>query len=139
MSDGQYELVRHKDSTSLQSHNALALDVKDHYNDTLRPVSSLSGGESFLASMALALGLSDETQQRAKVSLDTMFIDEGFGSLDKESLDKAIDTLGSLSESDRLIGIISHVSDLESRISKRIEVKKDLSSDGGSTVKVVID
>lgn len=139
MSDGQYELVRHKDSGSLQSHNALALDVKDHYNDTLRPVSSLSGGESFLASMALALGLSDETQQRAKVSLDTMFIDEGFGSLDKESLDKAIDTLGSLSEGDRLIGIISHVSDLESRIAKRIEVKKDLSHDGGSTVKVVID
>lgn len=139
MSDGQYELVRHKDSSSLQSHNALALDVKDHYNDTLRPVSSLSGGESFLASMALALGLSDETQQRAKVSLDTMFIDEGFGSLDKESLDKAIDTLGSLSESDRLIGIISHVSDLETRIAKRIEVKKDLGNDGGSTVKVVID
>ena len=139
MSDGQYELVRHKDSSRLQSHNALALDVKDHYNDTLRPVSSLSGGESFLASMALALGLSDETQQRAKVSLDTMFIDEGFGSLDKESLDKAIDTLGSLSESDRLIGIISHVSDLETRIAKRIEVKKDLGNDGGSTVKVVID
>lgn len=138
MSGGQYELVRHA-AAGRQSHNALDLDVVDHYNDTVRPVRSLSGGESFLASMALALGLSDETQARAKVSLDTMFIDEGFGSLDSESLDMAVSTLGSISEADRLIGIISHVSDLESRIPKRIEVRKNLGTDGGSTVRIVID
>lgn len=139
MSGGQYELVRHADSGNLQSHNALDLDVKDYYNDTVRPVRSLSGGESFLASMALALGLSDETQERARVSLDTMFIDEGFGSLDSESLDMAVSTLGSISEADRLIGIISHVSELEARIPRRIEVRKNLRENGGSTVRIVID
>lgn len=138
MSGGQYELVRHE-AAGRQSHNALDLDVVDHYNDTVRPVRSLSGGESFLASMALALGLSDETQERARVSLDTMFIDEGFGSLDSESLDMAVSTLGSISEADRLIGIISHVSELESRIPHRIEVRKDLGTDAGSTVRIVID
>ena len=139
MSGGQYELVRHVEKFDKRSHNALDLDVKDHYNGTLRPVRSLSGGESFLASMALALGLSDETQDHAHVALDTMFIDEGFGTLDQESLDNAIRTLGGISEADRLIGIISHVGDLRSRIAKRIEVKKDLEAEGGSTARIILD
>ena len=139
MSSGQYELVRHQDHIGRQSHAALALDVIDHYNDTVRPVDSLSGGESFLASMSLALGLSDATQDHAHVQMDAMFIDEGFGSLDEESLAQAVDTLSSISEADRLIGIISHVSQLEERISRKIVVKKNLQEDGGSTAKIVID
>lgn len=139
MSSGQYELVRHQDHLGRQSHAALALDVIDHYNDTVRPVDSLSGGESFLASMSLALGLSDATQDHAHVQMDAMFIDEGFGSLDEESLAQAVDTLSSISEADRLIGIISHVSQLEERISRKIVVKKNLQEDGGSTAKIVID
>lgn len=139
MSGGQYELVRHVEKFDKRSHNALDLDVKDHYNGTLRPVRSLSGGESFLASMALALGLSDETQDHAHVSLDTMFIDEGFGTLDSENLDNAIKTLGSISEADRLIGIISHVDDLRARIDKRIEVTKDLKNTGSSKAAIILD
>ncbi len=139
MSNGQYELVRHHDSGNKGSHNALNLDVKDHYNDTKRAVSSLSGGESFLASLALALGLSDETMDHSRVMIDSMFIDEGFGSLDETSLNQAINTLSSISDGNRLIGIISHIADLESRISKQIVVKKDLENTGGSKASLVVE
>lgn len=138
MSGGQYELVRGAPKGK-RSHSALDLDVKDHYNNTVRPVSSLSGGESFLASLALALGLSDETQEHAGVMIDTMFIDEGFGTLDASALDDAVSALNNISEGNRLIGIISHVEQLNERIACKIVVSKDLNSDGGSTARIVID
>ncbi|MBE5936112.1 MAG: SMC family ATPase [Lachnospiraceae bacterium] len=126
MSAGQYELVRKDDVTNKQSQSGLELDVIDHYNGTKRSVKSLSGGEAFKASLSLALGLSDEIQSMAGgIQLDTMFIDEGFGSLDEESLDNAIKTLYDLGKGNRLIGIISHVNELKTRIDKQIVVTKD--------------
>ena len=98
----------------------------DHYNGSVRSVRSLSGGESFQASLAMALGLSDEIQSQAGgIQIDSMFVDEGFGSLDEESLNQAIQTLMQLSASNRLVGIISHVSELKEKINSQIVVKKD--------------
>lgn len=126
MTGGQYELKRRREADNKRSQSGLDIDVIDHYNGSERSAGSLSGGESFKASLALALGLADEIQSSAGgVRLDTMFIDEGFGSLDEESLDQAIDTLMGLSESNRLVGIISHVGELKSRIGKQIVVTKD--------------
>ena len=134
MSDGQYELKRREEGEK-KSKSGLDLDVVDHYNGTERDVRTLSGGESFKASLSLALGLSDEIQSSAGgVKLDTMFVDEGFGSLDEESLRKAIDTLMSLADGNRLIGIISHVSELKERIDKQIVIKKQ--TNGGSTAEI---
>lgn len=136
MSGGQYEFVRSGESGDRRSHFGLDLSVVDHYSGTERPVNTLSGGESFMASLSLALGLSDEVQASAGgIKLDTMFVDEGFGSLDSETLESAIRTLTELSDEDRLVGIISHVEALKSRIDKQIIVTKDKSS--GSHVKVV--
>ncbi|MDO5702695.1 MAG: PDZ domain-containing protein, partial [Lachnospiraceae bacterium] len=105
LSDGQYSLVRSQNS-NMKSHQALELDVIDHYTGKRRSVRSLSGGESFQASLALALGLSDEVQsQSSGIQIDTMFIDEGFGTLDKEALSQAVTVLEKLSGSGRLIGI----------------------------------
>ncbi|MBQ2899407.1 MAG: hypothetical protein IJE28_06650 [Oscillospiraceae bacterium] len=112
------------------------MNIIDHVNATERSVNTLSGGESFLASLALALGLSDEVQMSTGIRIDTLFIDEGFGSLDPEALRKAYNTLASLTEGNRLIGIISHVSELKERVDKQIVVKKDKS--GGSSAKVVV-
>lgn len=137
MSSGQYELKRRIDDENHQSKIGLELDVVDHYNGSQRNVESLSGGESFKASLSLALGLSDEIQASAGgIKLDTMFVDEGFGSLDEESLDQAINTLARLSDGDRLVGIISHVAELKNRIDKQIVVTKTES--GGSTAKIVL-
>ena len=109
----------------------------DHFNGTERSVKTLSGGESFKASLSLALGLSDEIQSSAGgVKLDTMFVDEGFGSLDEESLNQAMRALAGLAEGNRLVGIISHVGELKDRIDRQIVVTKDRS--GGSRAVIVV-
>ncbi|MGB4661266.1 MAG: SMC family ATPase [Mobilitalea sp.] len=137
MTSGQYELKRRMEADNLKSQSGLELDVIDHYNGSERSVKTLSGGESFMASLSLALGLSDEIQNSAGgIQLDTMFVDEGFGSLDEESLAQAITALGTLTEGNRLVGIISHVAELKERINKQIIVTKDRV--GGSRVEVVI-
>ncbi len=137
MSDGQYELRRRQEASNNQSKSGLELDVKDYYNGSVRDVKSLSGGESFKASLSLALGLSDEIQSMAGgVQLDTMFIDEGFGSLDSESLQQALKALSTLSEGNRLVGIISHVAELKEKIDKQIVVTKEKS--GGSKVEIFV-
>lgn len=136
MTGGQYDLVRHQGAVGGNSKSGLELDVKDHYNGTVRSVKTLSGGESFKASLSLALGLSDEIQSSAGgIKLDTMFVDEGFGSLDGESLTQAMAALTSLADGNRLVGIISHVSELKEKIDNQIIVTKDKS--GGSRVKIV--
>lgn len=137
MSDGQYEFVRAGGSGDKRHLSGLDLSVLDHYSGTERPVNTLSGGESFMASLSLALGLSDEVQASAGgIRLDTMFVDEGFGSLDSETLEKAIRTLTELSDEDKLVGIISHVDALKTRIDKQIVVTKD--RDAGSRAIVII-
>ena len=137
MSDGQYEFVRAGESGDKRHLSGLGLSVLDHYSGTERSVNTLSGGESFMASLSLALGLSDEVQASAGgIRLDTMFVDEGFGSLDSETLEKAIRTLTELSDEDKLVGIISHVDALRSRIDRQIEVTKD--RDAGSRATVAI-
>ncbi len=137
MTDGQYDLIRREESLSKVGQTGLDLDVIDHYNGTTRSVKSLSGGESFKASLALALGLSDEIQSSAGgIKLDTMFIDEGFGSLDEDSLAQAMNALASLASNNKLIGIISHVGELKQKIDKQIIVKKDKT--GGSRAEIII-
>ncbi len=136
MSQGQYELKRRKEADDNRSESGLDLDVIDHYNGTQRSVKTLSGGESFKASLSLALGLSDEIQASAGgVKLDTMFVDEGFGSLDEESLEQAMRALSSLADGNRLVGIISHVSELKNRIDKQIVVTKQ--KNGGSMADII--
>ncbi len=138
MSSGQYELKRQESGESRKEKAGLELNVIDHYNGTERSVKTLSGGESFQASLSLALGLSDEIQSCAGgIRLDTMFVDEGFGSLDEESLNQAVKALNSLTEGNRMVGIISHVSELKDRIEKKIVVTKNRSQAGlGSSVEL---
>ncbi|MBR3796446.1 MAG: SMC family ATPase [Clostridia bacterium] len=125
MSGGQYDLKRRKTAGNRVSQSGLELDIIDHVNGTERSVNTLSGGEAFLASLALALGLSDEVQMSTGIRLYTLFVDEGFGSLDSEALSKAYHTLASLTEGNRLVGIISHVTELKERIDKQIIVRKN--------------
>lgn len=125
MSGGQYDLKRREKADNKQSQSGLELDIIDHINTTERSVNTLSGGEAFLASLALALGLSDEVQMSTGIHLDTLFVDEGFGSLDSEALGKAYNTLAGLTEGNRLVGIISHVAELKEKIDKQIVVKKE--------------
>ncbi|MDL2273141.1 SMC family ATPase, partial [Oscillospiraceae bacterium OttesenSCG-928-G22] len=135
MSENRYELRRREAASDLRSRTGLEIDVFDHYTGKARDVRSLSGGESFKASLALALGLSDVVAETSGgVKLDAMFIDEGFGSLDAESLDAAVRTLESVAGGNRLVGIISHVGELRNRIDGKIVVKRTKS---GSTVSVV--
>lgn len=137
MSGGQYELRRRKEAANNRSQTGLELSVIDHYNGSERSVKSLSGGESFKASLALALGLSDEIQSSAGgVRLDAMFVDEGFGSLDDHSLEQAFRALSELTEGNRIVGIISHVPALKEKIDRQIVVTK--AKTGGSCVDVVV-
>jgi exonuclease SbcC len=136
MSGGQYELKRRTSAENNRSQSGLELDVIDHENGTERSVKTLSGGESFQASLSLALGLSDEIQSSAGgIHLDTLFVDEGFGSLDEEALQQAIRALASLTEGNRLVGIISHVSELKLQIDKQLVVTKNRT---GSSVEIVV-
>ena len=131
MSNGQYELKRLMEADNMKSQGGLELGVVDHYNGTERSVRSLSGGESFLASLSLALGLSDEVQASAGgIQVDTMFVDEGFGSLDPDALQQAYTALAELSDANRLVGIISHVPELKEKIDRQIIVVKEKT--GGS-------
>ena len=126
LSNGQYELVRRIEAANNRSQSGLDLNVLDHSSGKQREVKTLSGGESFLASLSLALGLADEVQSSAGgIQLDTMFVDEGFGSLDDETLKLAINTLQNLAGENRLVGIISHVNELERKMDKIVRVKKD--------------
>lgn len=136
MSGGQYELKRRREAGNNRSQSGLELDVIDHYNGTMRSVKTLSGGEAFKASLSLALGLADEIQSFAGgIRLDTMFVDEGFGSLDEDSLEQAVKALLELTQGNRLVGIISHVGALKERIDRQIVVIKGKS--GGSSVRII--
>lgn len=128
MSKGRYRLVRKEDRAKGNKASGLELEVDDGYSGKTRSVATLSGGESFLAALSLALGLSDVVQSYAGgIKLDTLFIDEGFGSLDPESLDLAVRTLIDLQASGRMIGIISHVSELKEQMALRVDVISDRS------------
>ncbi len=135
MSHGRYRLVRKEDRSKGNKASGLDLEVEDGYTGKTRAAATLSGGESFLAALSLALGLSDVVQSYAGgIKLDTLFIDEGFGSLDPESLDLAIRTLIDLQATGRMIGIISHVSELKEQMALRLDV---LRSKNGSQVRLV--
>lgn len=137
MSNGQFQLVRSDRKESHGRQSGLGLDVYDAYTGMNRDVKTLSGGEKFNASLSLALGMADVIQSfQGAVSIDTMFIDEGFGSLDEESLMKAIDALIVLQQSGRMIGVISHVEELKSALPARLEVVK--TKEGHSETKFVI-
>ncbi len=136
MSGGQYELKRSEEAANKRTKSGLDLNVLDHYTGKERGVNSLSGGEAFIASLSLALGLSDMVQASSGgIRLDSLFVDEGFGSLDPEVLQMAMRTLKSLTDGNRLIGLISHMDDLEKNIDKKIVVTKD-KVDGSKAVVV---
>lgn len=136
MTDGRYELLRRDTAATKNKLAGLDLDVLDHHTGKQRDAKSLSGGESFKASLAMALGLSDVVQARSGgIELNTMFIDEGFGSLDQESLQLAIKTLGELSGGGKLVGIISHVEELKESIDRKIIVEHGRT---GSTLRMEV-
>lgn len=135
MSSGQYDLKRREEAGDRRARSGLDLDVVDHYNGTERSVCSLSGGESFLAALSLALGLSEELQAAAGgVQLDCMFVDEGFGTLDDDTLRQVMRALRALTQGSRLVGVISHVAELRQSIERQIVVTKRRS--GGSEVRL---
>lgn len=137
MSGAQYEMKRREESENNQKQSGLDIDIIDHFATGTRSVSTLSGGESFKASLSLALGLSDVVQSEAGgIRLDTMFVDEGFGTLDDDSLKNALKVLAALGEGNRLVGIISHVNELKEKIDRQIIIKKD--RDKGSKVEIII-
>ncbi|MEG2529860.1 MAG: SMC family ATPase [Anaerovoracaceae bacterium] len=134
MTNNRFELLRKEEPANLTSQSGLEIDVIDQYTGKVRSVKSLSGGESFKASLSLALGLSDVIQSYAGgVEVDALFVDEGFGALDTESLEQAIETLVGLATGNRLVGIISHVNELKERIDRQVVVSK---SNIGSAVVV---
>ena len=124
MSNGQYKMLRTKQKSG-QTEQTLGLDIFDCYSGQVRPVVTLSGGESFMASLSLALGMADAIQSfHGGVEMETIFIDEGFGTLDEETLKQVMKTLEKTASNHRLVGIISHVSELKKRINKKIIVQK---------------
>ena len=136
MTDERYQLVRKEEASKISDKLGLELEVMDYYTGKRRDIKSLSGGESFKASLCLALGMSDTIQEYSGgVVVDAMFIDEGFGSLDDESLEQALNSILFLGAENKVIGIISHVNELKSRIDKKIVVNK---SNNGSTINLVI-
>lgn len=141
MSSGQYEMKRRESADNKKDKSGLELNVIDHYNGSERSVKTLSGGETFQASLSLALGLSDEIQSMAGgIQMDAMFVDEGFGSLDEDALNQAVKALGNLAEEKKLVGIISHVSELKDRIDKKIVITKNRSGERvGSSITVLGD
>jgi len=135
MSKGRYQLLRKEDRSKGNKASGLDLEVEDAYTGKVRPVATLSGGESFMAALAMALGLSDVVQAYAGgIRLDTLFIDEGFGSLDPESLDLGVRTLIDLQASGRMVGVISHVPDLKEQMSQRLDV---IAGREGSSIRLV--
>ena len=125
MTGGRYQLSKVDRVADARTTDSLNLEVLDNFTGKKRPVKTLSGGESFKAALALALGLSDVVQSHAGgIQVETLFIDEGFGALDEESLEQAMSTLDGLTEHNRLIGIISHVTELKERIDRQIVVEK---------------
>ena len=137
MSSGQYDLKRREETDDLRSRSGLELNVVDHYNGTERSVRSLSGGESFLAALSLSLGLSEELQAAAGgVQLDCMFVDEGFGTLDEDTLRQAMRALRRLTQGQRLVGVISHVAELRQSIERQIVVTKRRT--GGSEARIIV-
>ena len=136
MSGGRYELRRMEQVSDGRSKDNLEIEVMDYYTGKSRSVKTLSGGESFKASLALALGMSDVVQALSGgIKVEALFIDEGFGSLDGESLEQACLTLQTLVEKDRLIGIISHVPELAEKIENKIYIHK---TNAGSSIEVMV-
>jgi len=136
MTQNRYQLLRSEDVGDRRSSAGLDLLVHDAYTGDRRPVATLSGGEGFMAALSLALGLSDVVQSiSGGRHLDTLFIDEGFGSLDQEALDRAMEALSALRDTGRLVGVISHVSELKQRIAARLEVKQ---TQEGSTLSMTV-
>jgi len=136
MTSGRYKLAITEERQRSNAKGGLDLEVYDNYTGKSRHVRTLSGGESFKASLSMALGLADIVQSYAGgVQLDTMFIDEGFGTLDQESLDSAISCLIDLQKTGRLVGIISHVQELKERVETRLEV---VASQTGSRTRFVV-
>ena len=134
MSDGQFELFRQEDSLGKRSNTFLNLEVLDNYTGQRRPVGNLSGGESFKASLSLALGLSDTVSSNlGGIQMDALFVDEGFGTLDRKSIENAMDILVGLSGTGKLVGIISHREELMENIPQQIRVRKTKS---GSKIEV---
>ncbi|NMA93119.1 MAG: SMC family ATPase [Clostridiales bacterium] len=137
MSSGKFEFVRRAQAANLQAQSGLELDIVDHAGGGTRSVRTLSGGESFEASLSLALGLSEEIQASSGgIKLDSMFVDEGFGTLSEDALARAMRTLVNLASGDRLVGIISHVGEIRRAIDRQIIVEKG--RDGSSTLRIVI-
>lgn len=138
MTDGQFSMVRKTEATDARSKMGLDIEILDANTGKKRPASTLSGGENFLASLSLALGLSDEIgAENGGIRIDTLFIDEGFGTLSKEFLANAIETLEKLSKEDRFIGLISHVDELKDAIEAKILITYDPSC--GSSLEIVDD
>ncbi len=135
MTMDRYEMIRKAEVSDARTKDHLDITIVDYYTGKTRTVSTLSGGERFHASLALALGMSDVIQAyQGGIRVETLFVDEGFGSLDEEALQAACDTLYQLTQGDKLVGIISHVDSLKQRIDNRIEICK---TNKGSTLKVV--
>jgi len=135
MSDGRYELARSDEKEDVRGRTGLAMRVVDHVNDAARDPRTLSGGETFYVSLSLALGLADVvTAEAGGIDLGTLFVDEGFGSLDPHVLDQVLAELGRLRAGGRVVGVVSHVEALKQAIADRIEVRP--LQDGTSTLAV---